>query len=119
MSANDNIVAVALSEIHTGGHKNPHSSIKLIKDYGVREDCHAGEKPLRQVSLLQSESLTALNNMNNGNDPLKPSELGENITTKGLNFNNFKQGTKLYFFDAKGNTTDTVVSITGMRRAGE
>ena len=118
MSTDYNVVAVALSREHTGLYKEPQPSITLIKDHGVKNDIHAG-KPGRQVSLLQSESLQVLNDMNKGNDPIRPSELGENITTKGLNFNNFKQGTELHFIGGKASGGRAVICITGMRRGGE
>ena len=118
MPTDYNVMAVALSQEHTGLHKDPQPSIELIKDQGVKHDIHAG-KPGRQVSLLQSESLKVLNDMNKGNDPIRSSELGENITTMGLNFDNFKQGTKLRFISDKESEDVAVISITGMRRPGE
>ena len=117
MPSNDFVVAVALSPIHTGLHKERKPSITLVAGHGVEGDCHAG-KPGRQVSLLQSESLNELNDMNSGDNPISPSELGENITTSGLNLADLKQGTELHFIGGNEDGNPAVVAIKGLRRAG-
>lgn len=118
MSPGHSVVAVALSPVHTGLAKRKKSSITLIAQSGVEDDCHAGDTH-RQVSLLQFESLEELNDRNNGIDCILPTELGENITTKGLNLAILKQGTKLRFNSSNGDENGAVIELSGLRRAGE
>lgn len=120
------VVSVSLSESHDFS-KQPKSFINLIKGLGVEGDCHAGVtvqhrsrlhiKPppinLRQVHLLQYEILKQLD--------IKPSDLGENITTDGIDLLALSKGTKLHFLSAAScsdnipSETHPVVVITGLR----
>lgn len=120
------VLSVSLSKCHDFS-KEPTSSIVLIKGLGVEGDCHAGTKVqhrsrlhinpppanLRQVHLIQYEILKQYD--------LKPSDVGENITTHGIDLPALSKGTKLHFLPA-GSSSDwraagahPVVVITGLR----
>lgn len=122
MSSDPSVVALAVGPTgSTDLFKHGKDCIRLNVDNGVGGDRHAG-RPDRQVSLLQSEYLAELNDMSNASDPIEMSELGENITTKGLSLANLKRGTKLCFVDSidgNGDGNSAVVELTGLRRAGE
>jgi MOSC domain-containing protein YiiM len=95
-------------------------SIRLIKGLGVEGDAHLGEKVqhlsrqrkdpdapnLRQVHLVHKELFGELGEK--GFD-VKPGDLGENVTTQGLDILGLPAGTKLYL----GN--EAVVEVTGLR----
>jgi len=120
------VLSVSLSKSHNFS-KEPASTITLLEGLGVEGDCHAGTtvqhrsrlhiKPppanLRQVHLIQYETLKQYD--------LKPSDIGENITTQGIDLLSLSKGTKLHFLPA-GSSRDTqaagphpVVTITGLR----
>ena len=96
------IHALSLSTQHTFSKQSSHS-LTLLPDLGVEGDCHCGEtvqhrsrlkirpppKNLRQVHLFDLEILEQLS--------IKPGELGENVTTKGLNLLGLGTGTRLHF----------------------
>ncbi|OCT53698.1 hypothetical protein CLCR_10831 [Cladophialophora carrionii] len=83
--------------------KQSSNTLTLLPDLGVKGDCHCGEtvqhrsrlkirpppKNLRQVHLLDLGILDELN--------VKPGDLGENITTKGLKLLELGTGTRLHF----------------------
>ncbi len=105
------IVAVSLSPRHGLGKANQ-LSIRLIPNLGVEGDAHAGatvqhrsrdpEAPnQRQVHLLHAELLDALD--------LAPGQVGENITTRGVDLLSLPRGTLLHLGE------DAVVELTGLR----
>lgn len=120
------VLSVSLSASHDFS-KCPTSSITLIEGLGVEGDCHAGVtvqhrsrlhiKPppanLRQVHLMQNEVLEQFN--------LKPCDIGENVTTVGIDLLALGQGTKLHFLpnecneDVKAARAHPVILITGLR----
>jgi MOSC domain-containing protein YiiM len=120
------VLSVSLSKSHDFS-KEQTSSITLVKGLGVEGDCHAGItvqhrsrlhiKPppptLRQVHLIQCETLRQFD--------IKPSELGENITTLGIDLLALSKGTRLHFLqagsgsDIKASGAHPVVVITGLR----
>jgi hypothetical protein len=120
------VLSVSLSKSHDFS-KELASSITLIKGLGVEGDCHSGTtvrhrsplhiKPpppnLRQVHLIQYETLKQFN--------LKPSDLGENITTDGIDLLALSRGTKINFLspcdgtDIEAAGGHPVVVITGPR----
>lgn len=99
------VVATAASKEHDIS-KERRSSINLIEGFGVEGDCHAGKtvqhrsrlhmKPppsnLRQIHIMSEEILTKFD--------LRPAELGENITTSGIDLANLCKGARLHFVDA-------------------
>ncbi|EEH40702.2 hypothetical protein PAAG_02678 [Paracoccidioides lutzii Pb01] len=128
------VVSVSLSPSHSFS-KIPVSSITLIANFGVKGDAHGGataqHRPhlnldppapnLRQVHLIQSEILASVGSETMGK-PMKPGELGENITTAGVDLLSLGKGTKLRFIDATTRVVPTrevaVVEVTGLRDAG-
>lgn len=113
------VVAVCLSKEHTFS-KEKVEKINLLKGLGVEGDAHMGktvqhlsrkeEDPhylnLRQVHLIHYELLCELRA--NGFD-LKEGDLGENITTIGLDLLNMPKGTRLRIGES------ACVEITGLR----
>lgn len=107
--------------------KQPTTSINLIEGLGVEDDCHFGKtvqhrsrlhiRPppanLRQVHLIQYEILKQVG--------LNPCDIGENITTVGVDLLALGQGTKLHFLPPWSNGdinepgVHPVVVITGLR----
>jgi len=99
------VVAVSRSPEHTFSKPNE-KSIKLIKGYGVEGDAHAGEKVkhrflvgidptkpnIRQVHLIHVELLEELNGKG---FTVYPGELGENITSRGVDLLGLPTGTRL------------------------
>ena len=116
---NSIVVSVSKDSEHRFS-KRPTNSITLVAGIGIEGDAHAGktvqhlsrvavdpEKPnLRQVHLMHSELLEELNEQ--GFD-VGPSDLGENITTKGIDLLSLPTGTHL----AVG--SGAVIEITGLR----
>ena len=95
-------------------------SIRVIEGFGVEGDSHAGAtiqhlhpmrldptRPnLRQVHLIQSELHDELRQ--HGYD-VKPGELGENVTTRGVDLLTLPRGTRLQL------GADAVLEVTGLR----
>jgi MOSC domain-containing protein YiiM len=113
------ILAVARSAVH-GFSKAGCGGITLLAGLGVEGDAHAGEtvkhrsrvradptQPnLRQVHLLHQEMLDELRGQ--GFD-LQPGDIGENVTTNGLDLLALPEGTQLLLGDR------AVVQVTGLR----
>ena len=113
------VVAVGLRAGHHFG-KTPSLGIRLLKGLGVAGDAHMGEtvkhrsrvrrdptQPnLRQVHLIHAELFDELRAK--GFD-VKPGELGENITTSGIDLLALPTGTRLQL------GANAVVEITGLR----
>ena len=113
------VTAVSRSTEHTFSKANQ-SSIKLIAGIGVEGDAHAGRtvkhrylvdknpsKPnLRQVHLIQSELFDEINR--NG-FTLNSGELGENITTRGIDLVALPTKTRLLIGVA------VIVELTALR----
>ena len=113
------VIAVSL---RTGHHfsKTPSLSIRLLKGLGVAGDAHMGEtvkhrsrvrkdptQPnLRQVHLIHAELFEELRAK--GFD-VQPGDLGENVTTSGLDLLALPTGTRLRLGPS------AVVEITGLR----
>jgi MOSC domain-containing protein YiiM len=101
------VIAVSHSKTHTFS-KNNQSAIRLIEGLGVEGDAHAGKtvkhrflvkkdatKPnIRQVHLIHAELLDKLEEKG---FTVHPGQLGENITTRGV--------------DLLGLPTDTILKI--------
>jgi MOSC domain-containing protein YiiM len=113
------VVSVSLAPTHTFS-KASTSRITLLEGLGVQGDAHSGvtvkhrsrvaqnpaQPNLRQVHLLHAELFDEL--ANKGYD-IAPGQLGENITTSGLDLLALPVDTELSF----GNSA--VVRITGLR----
>lgn len=113
------VIAVSLSEGHSFSKPNQ-ACIKLLAGLGVEGDTHSGEKVqhrsrvakdpnqpnLRQVHLIHAELHDELRAA--GFD-VSAGQMGENVTTRGLDLLGLPTSTKLHF----GN--DAVVEVTGLR----
>ena len=118
-SAAPSVRAVHVSTLHSFS-KFTEPSIRLIAGLGVEGDAHAGTTVkhrsrvardprapnLRQVHLLHAELFDEL--MSAG-FPIWPGELGENVTTQGIDLLGLPEGTRLRL----GN--EAVVELTGLR----
>jgi MOSC domain-containing protein YiiM len=96
------------------------AEINLVKDWGVEGDAHAGrtvqhrsrvardpsQPNLRQVHLIHEELFDELAS---AGYTVVGGELGENITTRGIDLLNLPTGTQLRFGD------DAIVQVTGLR----
>jgi MOSC domain-containing protein YiiM len=114
-----NVVAVAASPTHTMS-KRPQLSIRLIAGIGVDGDAHAGETVkhrsrvkkdptvlnLRQVHLIPAELHDELRA---AGFALAPGEMGENVTTRGIDLFALPERTRLTLGAA------AVVELTGLR----
>jgi MOSC domain-containing protein YiiM len=113
------ILAVSLSP-HHGFSKTPQPAIHLLAGQGVQGDAHCGstvqhvylkrrnpDAPNRmQVHLLQSELFAELTQEGR---TLNPGELGENITTHGIDLLTLPLGTRLHL------GPHAVIELTGLR----
>ncbi len=113
------ILAVAQRRGHHFS-KTPSLSIRIVEGLGVEGDAHAGvtvkhrsrvrrdptQPNLRQVHLLQAE---LFDDLAGKGFVVKPGDLGENVTTVGIDLLSLPQGTRLNLGDS------AVVEITGLR----
>ena len=113
------VTAVSRAEAHAFS-KPPRASIRLVAGLGVEGDAHAGRTVrhrsrvardpaapnLRQVHLIHAELHDELNRL--GFD-VAPGDMGENITTRGLDLLGLPTGTRLMI------GLRAVVEVTGLR----
>jgi MOSC domain-containing protein YiiM len=113
------VVAVSRSATHSFSKANE-ATIRLLVGLGVDGDAHQGvtvkhrsrvardpnQPNLRQVHLIQAELHDELRETG---FELQPGEMGENITTRGIDLLSLPAGTRLRIGD------DAVVEITGLR----
>jgi len=113
------VTAVSLSRGHHFSKPNL-LSIRLLAGLGVEGDAHAGvtvkhrsrvrrdpaQPNLRQVHLLHAELFDELRDKGFG---VTPGDIGENVTTRGIDLLALPTGTRLRLGD------DAVVEITGLR----
>lgn len=113
------VVAVARSDRH-GFSKQLRERIRLLTDLGVEDDAHLGTRVqhlsrvradpsqpnLRQVHLIHDELFDEL--AASGFD-VGPSDLGENIVTRGLALLDLPRGTRLCL------GADAEIEVTGLR----
>jgi len=113
------VVSVAKDESHRFS-KSIVSEITLVEGIGVEGDAHAGktvqhrsrvakdptQPNLRQVHLIHEELFHELSNKGFN---VKSADLGENITTKGIDLLSLPRGTLLKIGD------DVVLEVTGLR----
>jgi MOSC domain-containing protein YiiM len=116
---NGKVIALSLSHMHSFSKPNQ-QNIKLLTGLGVEGDTHLGEKVqhrsrvakdpnqpnLRQVHLIHAELHDELREK--GFD-VSPGQMGENITTRGLDLLGLPTGTKLHL------GSEAVVEVTGLR----
>jgi MOSC domain-containing protein YiiM len=116
---NGSIVSVGRSPVHRFS-KPPCDSITLLAGLGVEGDAHAGEtvrhrsrvaadptQPnLRQVHLFHAEMMAALAELG---FVLRPGDIGENVTTAGLDLLALPEATLLHL------GPDAVLQVTGLR----
>ena len=113
------VVAVACAPSH-GFSKAAAATISLVANRGVAGDAHHGESVkhrsrvakdptqpnLRQVHLLQEELFAELRTKG---FIVRPGELGENITTAGIDLLSLSEGTRLTI------GADVLIEVTGLR----
>lgn len=113
------VEAVHLSAAHTFS-KTPQPAIHLLAGLGVEGDAHAGvavqhrsrvardpnQPNLRQLHLIHGELLDELRARG---FVLRPGDLGENVTTRGLDPLALPRGTRLHL------GAEAVVEVTGLR----
>ena len=113
------ITAVSLSSSHRFS-KEPRDQIRLLAGLGVEGDAHMGEtvkhrsrvavdptQPnLRQVHLIHSELHDELQARG---FRVTPGDMGENVTTRGLDLLGLPVGTRLFLGD------EAVLEVTGLR----
>ncbi len=113
------VIAVSCSATHSFS-KPPQSAIRLLAGLGVEGDAHMGEtvkhrsrvarnphEPnLRQVHLLHAE---LHEEMQAAGFSVSPGEMGENITTRGVDLLGLPTGTRLHL------GSSAVVEVTGLR----
>lgn len=113
------VLAVSCSKTHSFSKQNQ-DYINLIEGIGVEGDAHAGKTiqhlflvkkdpaipNIRQVHLIQSELFREL--LNQGFS-VEPGQLGENITTQGIDLLSLPKGTKLYIGES------VIIELTALR----
>ncbi len=83
------VIATCISEMKGTQKKNVHT-VKLLEDYGIEGDAHAG-KWHRQVSLLSWDKIEAFREK--GAD-VEDGAFGENLVVEGIDFRSLPIGTK-------------------------
>src|ERR1700716_2531545 len=114
------VTAVSRSATHTLRKSNV-QSIRLLEGLGVEGDAHQGsmvkhrsrvardptQPNLRQVHLIHAELHDELRRT--GAFELSPGQMGENITTRGIDLLGLPHGTRLLLGES------AVVEVTGLR----
>ena len=95
MSVNGKVIAVCISE-RKGTQKTEVPEIRLVPDWGIENDAHAG-KWHRQVSLLAIEKIEAFREK--GAD-VDFGAFGENIIVEGFDLRSLPVGTRFRIGDA-------------------
>lgn len=113
------VLAVSSSSSHSFG-KPTRTSIRLLKGLGIEGDAHAGttvkhrsrvakdpsQPNLRQVHLIHAELFDELETKGFA---ISAGEMGENVTTRGIDLLNLPAGTRLLLGGS------AVVELTGLR----
>lgn len=117
------VIAVASSQTHTFS-KVAQSAISVVGGLGVQGDAHCGatvkhrsrvakdptQPNLRQVHLIHGELFAELQAQGFN---VEPSQLGENITTEGIDLLALPEGTELHIGE------QVVLHLTGLRNPCE
>ncbi len=85
------VMAVCISE-KKGTVKKDVGSCRIIEDYGLEGDAHAGSE--RQVSLLSAEQVDSFRKRSGGAVELPPGVFGENLLVEGYDFKAHRIGTQ-------------------------
>ena len=118
-SLTGSVQAVSVSETHSMSKPNQ-SSIRVLEGLGVEGDAHQGvtvkhrsrvrqnptQPNLRQVHLIHVELLDELREKGL---VVEPGQMGENVTTRGIDLLGLPLGAKLHI------GSDVVVMVTGLR----
>ena len=111
------VKAVCTSSVK-GVRKEPVKEARLIEDYGIEKDAHAG-KWHRQVSLLSWEKVQEFNKSGAG---VSDGDFGENLLVSGINFRSLPVGTRFLICPAEeavhavaDNLTEETVHATGLK----
>lgn len=113
------VIAVSCSAAHHFSKKNQ-ERIRLVAGLGVSGDAHLGatvqhrsrvaqdpkQPNLRQVHLIHAELFDELQR---SGFRVAPGQLGENITTRGINLLELPAGARLFIGDA------AIIEVTGLR----
>ena len=113
------VICVAASATHTFS-KLPQLFVRLVEGLGVEGDAHSGatvrhrsrvarnpsQPNLRQVHLIHGELLEELRAAGFN---VVPGDLGENVTTEGIDLSALPRGSRLRL------GSDAIVEITGLR----
>jgi MOSC domain-containing protein YiiM len=113
------VLAVASSDVH-GFSKQLRDAVTVVEGLGITGDTHAGvtvqhrsrvrrdpsQPNLRQVHLIHSELFDELRGA--GYD-VGPGDLGENVTTQGIDLLGLPRGTRLRL------GADVLLEVTGLR----
>jgi MOSC domain-containing protein YiiM len=113
------VIAVSRSPRHTMAKANE-ASIRLLAGLGVEGDAHQGktvkhrsrvarnpaDPNLRQVHLIHAE---LHNELRQRGFHVEPGQMGENITTWGVDLLGLATGTRLYIGDS------AIIEVTGLR----
>jgi len=94
-STHGKILAISVSK-KKGTLKKNVESAKLVEDWGIDGDAHAG-KWHRQVSFLATESIDRMRSA--GLPNLRPGAFAENITTEFINIPKLRIGTRVKIGD--------------------
>ena len=124
------VLSVSASSSHVFS-KTPTAAITLVRDLGVQGDCHFGKTVqhrsrlrlvplplnLRQVHLIHAELFDDLRRPDETGRSyaIRPGDMGENITTKGIDLLRLGTGTRLHFLSAGQQGNHAVVRVTGLR----
>jgi MOSC domain-containing protein YiiM len=113
------VIAVSSSPVHHFS-KTPREEISIVAGLGVEGDAHSGttvkhrsrvardpsQPNLRQVHLIHSELFEEVAGHGHA---VRPGDMGENVTTRGIDLLRLPKGTRLRLGD------EAVLEITGLR----
>lgn len=113
------VIAVSSSPVHQF-RKTPREEISIVAGLGVEGDAHSGttvkhrsrvardpsQPNLRQVHLIHSELFEEVAGHGHA---VRPGDMGENVTTRGIDLLRLPKGTRLRLGD------EAVLEITGLR----
>lgn len=101
------VKAVCTSSVK-GVRKEPVKEARLIEDFGIEKDAHAG-KWHRQVSLLSWEKVREFNKSGAG---VSDGDFGENLLVSGINFRSLPVGTRFLICPAEETGLAAADSLT-------